>query len=123
MGVLLSEGEVRLATTQHCVCRISAPAVVIERYTAIALPLPVDTDHLIVRGRLDGIVNCRGTVHVMRGGRLHAEVRARAIVVEKGGFFIANCHVDHRQPEGHGVEKCARPAWPVPEVSGLLCPG
>lgn len=102
-GVLRSEGEVHIATTRRCVCQITAPVVFIEKHAAAAFIQPIDTDHLIVRGHLTAVVNCRGTVHVLRGGRLDAEIRARGIVVDKGGTLLGDCLINERQPAGHGV--------------------
>ena len=98
-GVLRSAGEVVLATTRPCPCQIMAPALVIAKQSAIKLTSPLETNTLIVKGLFQGIVNCKGTVHVLRGGHLEADIWARSIVVEKGGFFKGGCHVIARREE------------------------
>ena len=97
-GVLRSEGEVSLGAGGVCACRITAPAVVIDKKARMILTLTLETGHLEVRGHLKGTVHCRGIVHVRRGGRLEAEVYARAVKVEKGGALLGTCHVDGTQP-------------------------
>jgi len=99
VGVLRSAGEVHLATIGVCACQISAPSVVIAKHARTSLTLPLETDHLEVRGHLAGIIHCRGIVHVRGGGRLEAEVHARAVKVDKGGALLGTCHVDGAQPD------------------------
>lgn len=98
VGVLRSEGEVHLANTGVCACQITAPAILVDKNARVSLPLPAETGHLEVRGHLSGVIHCNGVVHVRRGGRLEAEVHARAVRVEKGGALIGSCHVDGAQP-------------------------
>lgn len=98
-GVLRSEGEVHLAMAGTCACKITAPSVVIGKNARTSLTLPLDTGHLEIRGHLAGTIYCRGVVHVRRGGRLEAEVFARAVKVDKGGALLGTCHVDGAQPE------------------------
>jgi len=97
-GPLCSEGEVVLATTASLVCEINAPTVVIEKRARVQLTMPIETDSLVVRGHLTGIVRCRGLVHILRGGVLEADVRARSVIVEKGGCLTGDLQVDRSQP-------------------------
>ena len=103
-GVLRSEGEVCLGARGVCACRMTAPAVVIDKKARMSLTLPLETGHLEVRGHLKGTVHCRGIVHVRRGGRLEAEVYARAVKVDKGGALFGTCHVDGTQPAEPGKQ-------------------
>lgn len=96
-GSLKSEGEVVLATTGSMVCQISAPSVVIEKGACVHVTLPVETDSFLVRGQFSGIVRSRGMVKVFRGGVLDADVKARSVVVEKGGRLNGNLCVDTTQ--------------------------
>ena len=98
-GVLRSEGEVVLATVMPCACQIKAPTLVIAKQSSIKLTSPLETETLIVRGQFFGTANCKGTVHVLRGGHLEADICARSIVVEKGGFFKGGCQVLSRKEE------------------------
>jgi len=120
MGLLRSEGEVHLATSQICACQITAPEVIIDKNAHASFTLPVETEHLVVRGHLTGIVHCRGIVHVRRGGCLEADVHARAVTVEKGGTLLGTCHVDGTQPADHNKQNFSdhsnRP------LDGRLCP-
>jgi len=109
-GVLRSEGEVVLATVKPCPCQIMAPSLVIGKHAAIRLTSPLETDALVVRGRFFGSVNCRGTVLVARGGHLEADICARSIVVEKGGFFKGGCQVIARREEQN--PKATAPRFP-----------
>lgn len=120
VGLMRSEGEVHLATNSICACQITAPAVFIEKHAQASFTLPVETEHLVVRGQLTGIVHCRGIVHVQRGGCLEAEVYARAVTVEKGGDLWGTCHVDVTQPGGSGKKfpnNHRETPWTIP-----LCP-
>lgn len=96
-GPLKCEGEVTFATTGSMVCQVSAPSVVIEKGARVHLTLPMETDSLLVRGELSGIVRCRGMVTVWRSGVLDADVKARSVVVEKGGRLDGNLCVDTAQ--------------------------
>lgn len=98
IGTLRSEGEVRLATNRVCACEVTAPVVVIEKNALANFTLPVETDRLVVRGHLTGIVHCRGVVHVLRGGCLEAEVHARSVKVDKGGILLGSCRVNGTEP-------------------------
>ena len=109
-GVLRSEGEVVIATVKPCQCQIMAPSLVIGKHSAIRLTSPLETGSLVVRGRFYGAVNCRGTVYVARGGHLEADISARSIVVEKGGFFVGGCQVVARK-EGF-TPPAAAPRFP-----------
>lgn len=107
-GVLRSEGPVVLATPQPCHIQLIAPSVVVERNATIRLTGPLETGSLVVRGRFSGTVNCRGTIHVARGGCLEADIFARSIIVEKGGLFRGGCQVISRRDEEDPKEEPRR---------------
>ncbi|MFZ4778679.1 MAG: bactofilin family protein [Terrimicrobiaceae bacterium] len=120
LGLLRSESEVHLATSQVCACQITAPEVFIEKNARASFTLPVETEHLVVRGHLTGIVHCRGIVHVRRGGCLEADVHARAVTVEKGGTLLGTCHVTGTKPGESGNQSSTdhhNGPW-----NGGLCP-
>jgi len=110
-GRLVAEGEVRIATNQICACHITAPVIVIEKRTSPVFLYPLQTERLVVFGRLTGIVHCEGVVHVRRGGRLDAVIHARSVTVDKGGSLVGDCRV----AEG-------RPAEPFLPWAGQMCP-
>jgi cytoskeletal protein CcmA (bactofilin family) len=119
-GVLRSEGEVVLATQGSMVCEISAPAVLIEKAARVQLTMPIETDSLIVRGQLSGVVRCRGPVRVLRGGLLAADVRARSVIVERGGELIGDLRVDNLQPREPGRSRHDRRVRrPFSPLSGI----
>lgn len=107
-GIVRSEGEVVVATGQACPIQILAPSIVIERNADIRLTGPLETKKLIVRGRFTGSVNCSGTIHVSRTGRLEADICARSLVVEKGGHFRGACQVVSRREEDSGQAPAMR---------------
>ena len=47
-------------------------------------------------------------LHVLRGGHLEADICARSIVVEKGGFFKGGCQVIARRDEPAREESASR---------------
>ncbi|MDX2079161.1 MAG: polymer-forming cytoskeletal protein [Terrimicrobiaceae bacterium] len=97
-GSLISEGDVSLASRHALNCHFSAPSIHVEKAARVALHVPVETDALIVRGRLSAAVRCRGRVHVHRGGVLIGDVNARSVIVERGGVFEGACVIDASQP-------------------------
>ncbi|MEI6278377.1 MAG: polymer-forming cytoskeletal protein [Verrucomicrobiae bacterium] len=112
IGRLIAEGEVRVATSQTCACHITAPLIVIEKRASPVFLYPLQTERLVVFGRLTGIVHCGGVVHVERGGRLDAEVHARSVIVDKGGSLVGDCRVaDADRTDSPGL------SW-----TGHLCP-
>ncbi|MEI6032687.1 MAG: polymer-forming cytoskeletal protein [Verrucomicrobiae bacterium] len=113
IGRLLAEGEVRIGTSQTCACHITAPVIVIEKHASPVFLYALETEHLVVFGRLTGIVHCCGVVHVQRGGRLEAAVHARAVTVDKGGVLVGDCRV----AKGHS-EKSGSLSFPW---AGTLC--
>jgi len=116
IGRLIAEGEVRIGTNQACACHITAPVIVIEKHASPVFTYPLQTERLIVFGRLTGVVHCRGIVHVQRGGRLEAVMHARAVTVDKGGVLVGPCRV----AGGHAAESFPTHAplsWP-----DNLCP-
>lgn len=121
VGLMHSEGDVHLATKSICACQIIAPTIFIDKNAHASFTLPVETERLVVRGQLTGIVHCRGVVHVQRGGRLEAEVHARSVTVERGGSLLGSCHVDVSQPGETGKGRLGDlqrdSLWPTP-----LCP-
>jgi len=112
VGRIISTGEVRIGTNEVCSCHMTAPLIVVEKNRHPTFTHPLQTQRLEVFGCLTGIIRCRGTVHVRRGGRLEAEVHARSVTVEKGGALLGECRVDGRariEPEA-GIPS----AWGAP---------
>ncbi len=99
IGRLISEGEVRIGTSQTCACHITASIIVIEKGSSPVFLYPLETERLVVFGRLTGIVHCKGVVHVQRGGSLEAKVYARSVTVDKGGILVGSCRVAKDPPE------------------------
>lgn len=96
-GQLISEGDVHFASKQTCIARITASHVIIEKHSRTAITLPVEVDAMTVSGELVcGLLECRGKIHVRRGGKLSANIRARSIVVDKGGSLMGNCVIDQQ---------------------------
>lgn len=119
VGILHSEGRIRISHGGICACQITAPTILIERQARATFTHPIETEHLEVSGHLAGIIHCRGDVHVRRGGRLEAEVYARSVRVEKGGALLGTCHVNATQsPElASKIVSPKSPMWELP-----LCP-
>jgi cytoskeletal protein CcmA (bactofilin family) len=115
IGRLVAEGEVRIGTSQTCACHIVAPVIVIEKRASPVFLYPLQTEHLVVFGCLTGIVDCRGIVHVQRGGRLEAAVHARSVTVDKGGMLVGDCRVADARSE-EAFQAPTRLPWP-----GNLC--
>lgn len=123
-GHLFCEDRLRLACQGRLSCRIVAGSVSVEKGAMVEIPYPVETDELIVRGCLTATVHCKGKVHVLRGGSVEGKVRARALVVERGGLFVAESIFSLAKPAAPGGAP-EQPENPVitlaaPEVFGAV---
>jgi len=108
IGRLVSEGVVQVGTNEVCACDITAPVIVIEKNKRPTFTYPLHTERLVVFGCLTGIVHCRGVVHVRRGGRLEAEIHAKAVTVDKGGVLLGDCRVSGATTQAPSIN-----AWPA----------
>lgn len=96
-GHLFCEGRLSLACRGRLSCWIEAKSICVEKGAMVEIPYPVETGELIVRGCLTAIVHCHGKVHVLRGGSIEGKVRAKALLVERGGLFVAESVFSHRE--------------------------
>jgi len=93
-GTLHCEGELHLSGRRPSACQITADSVVIDKNADVSVLFPLHANRFLVKGHFKGIVECEGTVHVAKRGRLEADVRAKSLVVEKGGVFLGSCQIN-----------------------------
>lgn len=92
-GHLRCEGELRLAMRKPCPGRITAGSVLVEKKSDTTCSQPLEADSLVVQGLLRATVRCHGLVQILKGGCLEGHLTAPALVVEKGGIRIGDCHI------------------------------
>lgn len=93
-GPLRAEKEVVLASRSDMACQILAPRVVIDRTHVGSIHPEIDTDELVIRGRLQAAIRCRGRVHITRSGVFTGTLIARAVSVDRGGRLSADCRIE-----------------------------
>jgi len=104
-GHLRCEGELRLAMQKPCSGRITAGSLLVEKKTETTCSQPLETDSLVVQGTLRASVRCNGLVQVLKGGRLEGHLTAPALIVEKGGIRIGDCHIQPPAPTALSSEQ------------------
>ena len=57
--------------------------IVVEKKGHVVAPIKVGA--LTVKGKVEGNITARGTVHVQKTGRLRGDIEAPALVVDPGG--------------------------------------
>lgn len=107
-GMLRAESELVLASQSALACTISAVRVVVERSHHGEVYPTIETDELVVRGKLEAHVNCRGTIAILRGGRLIGDVSAKALTVDKGGLFSGACRIEPVSRQAHRGDAAPR---------------
>jgi len=108
-GHLRCEGEARLAMQKTCPGRISAGSVLIDRKSQIDSVHPIEADQFAIEGKLRAPIKSRGIVRVLKGGWLEGTVHSPSLVVEKGGVFVGDCHIQPLQPASP-VEESLEPS-------------
>lgn len=92
-GHLRCEGEARLAMSKPCTGRVTAESVLVEKKSTFACALPLEAEHLTVKGTILADVVCSGTIQIHSGGRLEGRVQTKALIVDKGGIFFGKCDI------------------------------
>lgn len=108
-GTLICEERLILSGSGRLSFRAYAGDVLVAARVRVEMGFPLVTAFLDVRGALEGPVLCSGPVRVRKGGELAGEVRARSIIVDKGGTFRGRTHIRPGLgripplPDPHGV--------------------
>jgi cytoskeletal protein CcmA (bactofilin family) len=92
-GHLRCEGEVRLNMQKPCSGRITADSIIVEKRAAIECSQPLEADRITIQGTLRAPIHCNGIIQILSGGCLEGPVTSRAMVVEKGGFYLGECRI------------------------------
>ena len=111
-GHLRCEGEVRLNMQKPCTGRITADSILVEKRATIECSQPLEADRITIQGTLRGAIHCNGILQILSGGSLEGPVTSRAMVVEKGGIHVGECHI---QPPA--APEPALEAAPLEEIS------
>ncbi|GAT33573.1 protein CcmA, bactofilin family [Terrimicrobium sacchariphilum] len=118
-GTLRCEGTVRIAYSGIMSCRIAAKSIVIEKGARLDFPLPLIAAEIILHGSARGNFHCEGQVHVHRHGRLEGRLTARAVVVEKGGFLLADSTVQPASPIQKSEKEAPEKTLPLEGLTNL----
>lgn len=108
-GTLLCEEGLVLSGSGRLSFRAYAGDVLVAASVRVEMGFPLVTAFLEVRGALEGPVLCSGPVRVRKGGELAGEVRARSVIVDKGGSFCGRTHISPKLgrippfPDPHGL--------------------
>jgi cytoskeletal protein CcmA (bactofilin family) len=92
-GHLRCEGEVRLNMQKPCSGRITADSIIVEKRASIECSQPLEADRITIQGTLRAPIHCKGIIQILSGGCLEGPVTSRAMVVEKGGFYLGECRI------------------------------
>jgi hypothetical protein len=92
-GHLRCEGEVRLNMQKPCSGRITADSILVEKRAAIECSQTLEADRITIQGTLRAPIHCNGIIQILSGGCLEGPVTSRAMVVEKGGFYLGECRI------------------------------
>jgi cytoskeletal protein CcmA (bactofilin family)/ribosomal protein S27E len=124
-GTFICTGTARIRWKGRLVGALETKELVIERGADTELARTVRADRVEVCGRLSARIDA-GVVTVRKKGILEGSVRAKAFVVDKGGFFTGELAIgqqDLSQPDLLAADAPASSArQPAPGGSGSLSP-
>jgi cytoskeletal protein CcmA (bactofilin family)/ribosomal protein S27E len=115
-GKVTCEGTLRLRGSGICRAQITAKTLIIDRVAALRFPSMLRVGEIVIRGRVEADVECVGTLHIGRYGALEGDIRARSMIVDKGGSYAGDVQVAttiQRPAEEPREERGPRvsPAW------------
>lgn len=93
-GTIRCERVLRLGFSGSTSVRIlTAERLVIEKNAQIDFLYEVHATHVEVHGKVSGTFLCGGGAHVHKHGRLSGRLKARSVIVDRGGELIAESEV------------------------------
>jgi cytoskeletal protein CcmA (bactofilin family) len=92
-GRITCSGTLRLGGHGVCRAQITTKSLLIDRGASLQFPYTLHVGDIIVRGHIAADVECAGTLHIGRHGALEGDIRARSMIVEKGGSYAGEVQV------------------------------
>jgi len=115
-GKVTCEGTLRLRSSGICRAQITTKTLIIDRGASLRFSTTLRVGEIVIRGRVEADVECSGTLHIGRYGALEGDIRARSMIVDKGGSYAGDVQVAtsiERPEENPREERELRvlPAW------------
>jgi cytoskeletal protein CcmA (bactofilin family) len=92
-GKITCFGTLRLKGQGICRSQIRTRQLVVDRGAEVRIPYTIYAEDVILRGRVEADIHCAGTIHIGRYGGLDGDVQARAMRVDKGGFYTGQVEI------------------------------
>ena len=54
----------------------------------------IQGENIIVSGRVSGDIKASNQVHIRDTGSVSGDISCFTIIIEEGGFFVGNCHIN-----------------------------
>lgn len=118
-GTLRCEGTVRISYSGTMSCRIAAKSIIVEKGAVLDFPLPIIAAEIVLHGSARGNFHCDGRVHIHRHGRLEGRLSAKSVVVDKGGFLIAESTVRPEPPPQKNEKEASAKTLPLEGITNL----
>jgi cytoskeletal protein CcmA (bactofilin family) len=98
-GRMRCAGTLRMRGEGLCRAQIRTRHLIFDRGARLRFAFPIEAGEVLIRGAVEADIACGGAIHVGRHGRLEGSVRARAMVVDKGGCYAGSVEVAATPPE------------------------
>lgn len=86
-------GTCTIKTDQHINGKVHVGTLVIDRKVNAVFSQPVEAKEVEILGTFTGILNCRGTVRIAKGGELIGDLKATRRVLEDGSNHVGHFSV------------------------------
>lgn len=115
-GKVTCEGTLRIKGEGVCRAQIRTRRLIVDRGANLHFFYTIYADEVLLRGRITADVRCAGRLHIGRHGGLDGDLLARAMLVDKGGFYAGAVEISARVPSLEPAspdmpEVRVRPAW------------
>lgn len=115
-GKVTCEGTLRLKGEGICRAQIRTQRLIVDRGANLHFLYTIHAEEILLRGRVVADVHCAGRLHIGRYGGLEGDLHARAMLVDKGGFYAGDVQISADTPAPAPVapdmpEVRVRPAW------------
>ncbi len=115
-GRFTCEGTLRLRGEGICRAQIRTHRLLVDRGTNLRFSSTIFADEILLRGRIAADVHCAGRVQIGRHGGLEGDLLARAMLVDRGGFYAGDVKISsvvpRREPAApEQPEVRVMPAW------------
>ena len=103
-GTIVCTGTVEIKAEGKMSGSVETEKLVVIRKCDVECQRPLKAKTMLVDGRIVGELQCDGLVTVQKHGEVIGVIRAKSIVIEKGGIFRGDLHIG-QLPEPEPEEK------------------